>query len=138
MSDLHDLRAEHGRVRVNYATLAVGVTGDLDLARLIVRGREAVLAECIARVLCVRGNYAWDLRDGVDPTLITGYQGWYGGAVAEIERVLAATPGVAAVAVREDSTSGRIKDYIADITLSDSSKAVLSVSAQGNELLLNL
>jgi len=116
-----------------YATLALTVDGDLDLAMLVVRGRDAVLAEAGARLRCMRGSYAWDLAEGVDPVLVSGYLGWYGGAEAEIERTLRTVPGVAGVEVRlvSEDRATRTRTYAATLSLEDGTTTSIAATSLG-------
>lgn len=117
----------------SYATLALTEDGDLDLGALIVRGRDAVLAEAGARLRCIRGSYAWDLAEGVDPSLVSGYLGWYGGAASEVERVLRAVPGVAGVSVSlaAEDRDTRTRTYVAELALDDGTTTSLAATSLG-------
>ena len=77
------------------AQLAVLDSGDLDLDRGVVTDPQEALAVALGVELrTIRGEYAADLRAGINGALVFGSLAWLGQAEPEILRVARGVPGV--------------------------------------------
>ena len=84
------------------AQLAVLDSGDIDLDTVIETDSARVLAISLGVALrTIRGEYAADLRAGLDGALIFGSLAWLNQAEAEILRVARSVPGVRSAEISE-------------------------------------
>lgn len=112
------------------ATLRVLDSGDIDLDRpLCTDAREALAVSLGVALRTLRGEYAADLRAGVDGDLVFSSLAWLQQAEPEILRVARGVPGVRSAEISERSYDRASRRWSYTVLVNRGTAAEASASA---------